>query len=229
MNERRVYRGSVCLLLCQHLLGPGQRVPSPRPADVSCPRDLATSQPQNAHPLRRAGSWGGDSQEAWAEMLPAGVSPCRRGDSRSFVGTSGPPVHSPSAPPAAPPPPAQLPRALLPPGSPSPGFLPIPFLSPPPHNRLRRPAAPHPPPPPPGSRDSPGPGRLLILTCHVPDPTAEGGASRPREGRGRHFRADKGRRHVTVGRNRPRWLPGCNFRRMRSAHATCGPRTGACA
>ena len=92
----------------------------------------------------------------------------------------------------------------------------LPRPSPPPHNRPRRPAASHPLPPPPDSWDSPGPGWLLTLTCHVLGPTTEGGASRPREGRGQHFRADKGRRHVKVGRNRPRWLPGCNFRRVRS-------------
>lgn len=155
-------------------------------------------------------------------MLPAGVSPNPGSDPRSLAGTAGPLAPSASARLAAPPTPAAS-HPPAPWGPPSPGSLPIPLPSPPPHNRPRLPAAPHPSPLPPSSWDSASPGRLLTLTCHVPDPTVEGGASRPREGRGRHFTADKGRRHVRVGRNRPRWLPGCNFRRMRNACAT--PRT----
>lgn len=161
-------------------------------------------------------------------MLPAGVSPNPGGDPRSLAGTAGPLPPSASARLAAPPTQA-APHPPAPQGPLRLGSLPIQLPSPPPHNRPRRPAAPHPSPPPPGSRDSASPGSLLTLTCHVPDPTVERGASRPREGRGRHFRADKGRRHVRVGRNRPRWLPGCNFRRMRNARASRGPRTGACA
>lgn len=224
MNEIILYRGSVDLPPCQRLLVRQARALLPPPRRRELPRHRATLRPQNDHPPRRARSRDGDSRAAGAEMLPAGVSPKPGGDSRSLAGIAGPLAPSALARLAA------APHPLAPRGHPpNPGSLPIPLPSPPPHNRPRRPAAPHPSPPPPGSRDSPGPGCLLALTCHVPDPTVEGGASRPREGRGRHFTADKGRRHVRVGRNRPRRLPGCNFRRMRSARAGRGPRTGACA
>lgn len=75
----------------------------------------------------------------------------------------------------------------------------------------------------------PGRPRWPSLTCHVPNSTTGGGASRPREGRGQRFTADKGRRHVRAGRNRPRWLPGSNFRRLPSAAQRARPPTGACA
>ncbi|XP_031235201.1 uncharacterized protein LOC116096962 [Mastomys coucha] len=134
-------------------------------------------------------------------MPPAAVSPSPGGDSRP-LGHAGawPPLRAaPAAPgPAAPSAPA----------------------SPPPHNRpgVRRPR-----PPPPRSRlpGLPGRRRRPGLTCHVPNPATDGGASRPREGRGQRFTADKGRRHVRAGRNRPRWLPGCDFRRWRSARPGC--------
>lgn len=155
-------------------------------------------------------------------MPPAGVSPAP-------AATRAPPPRLPARPPTARP----LPARRTPPGRPSAspargvhsgrGRFPLHFL-PSPTQPSRRPAASRLPPPPPGSRASPGARRWRTLTCHVPDPAAEGGASRPREGRGRHFQADKGRRHVRVGRNRPRRLPGCDFRRRRSARA--GPRGG---
>lgn len=95
-----------------------------------------------------------------------------------------------------------------------------------PHTTVRASRGPGPPPPPFRLPELSGRRRRPSLTCHVPNLTTEGGASRPREGRGQRFRADKGRRHVRAGRNRPRRLPGCNFRRMRSARASCATTSG---
>ena len=210
-------------------LGPDRLVPSGPDGQSELRLHPATSRPQDAHQQQRAGSRGGDSRAAGAEMLPAGVSPSpeatRAPSPGRRVRSARPlPARSPGG---APHPFAPHPLVLW--GPLSPGFLPSPLPSPPPHNRPRRPAAPHPAPPLPNSWDSSSPGCLLTLTCHVLDPTAEGGASRPRGGRGQHFRADKGRRHVGVGRNRPRWLPVCNFRRMRSGRPSRSSWTGACA
>lgn len=145
---------------------------SPAPPCTSPPRGRSTP----THRGRRAGSGGGDSPAAGAEMPSAAVSPSPGGDSRP-VGRAGawPPL--PAAP-AAPGPAAPSARA-----------------SPPPHNR---PGVPRPRPPPPRSRlpGLPGRQRRPGLTCHVPNPTTDGGASRPREGRGQRFTVDKGRRHV---------------------------------
>ena len=135
-------------------------------------------------------------------MPPAAVSPSPGDDSRP-VGRAGawPPLR---AAPVAP-----GPRGALRPGLPSPT------------QPSGRPVAPVP-----GRLGSRLPGlpdrrRRPGLTCHVPNPTTDGGASRPREGRGQRFTADKGRRHVRTGRNRPRWLPGWDFRRWRSARPRC--------
>ena len=201
--------------------------PAP-PAKVSC---AGTPPPRGLRTPTRRGTRGQGAVTAGQRgrrCYQLGCHPARR---RLALprrdGESSPPAHYPPARRAAPPYPFVLHPHVR--GPLSPGSRPSPLPSPPPHNRPRRPAASHPPPPPPDSWDSPGPGCLLTLTCHVLDPTTEGGASRPREGRGRHFRADKGRRHVRLGRNRPRWLPGCNFRRMRSARPRRSSRTGACA
>lgn len=170
---------------------------SPAPHRTSPPRGRSTPTRHG----RRAGSGGGDSPAAGAEMPPAAVSPNPGGDSRP-VGRAGAWLPLRDAP-AAPGPAAPSARA-----------------SPPPHNR---PGGPRPGPPPPPSRlpGLPGRRRRPNLTCHVPNSTRDGGASRPREGRGQHFTADKGRRHVRAGRNRPRWLPGWDFRRWRSARPRC--------
>lgn len=209
--------------------GSAKPVPScPRPADASCPDTLPRC---GRRTTTRHGARGQGTVTARRRGRRCSQLGCHPSREATRAPSQEMPVRSPLSARS----PGGAPRRAAPhppfPGGvpPSPGSLPIPLPSPPPHNRPQCPAEPHPSPPPPGARDSPGPGRLLALTCHVPDPTVEGGASRPREGRGRHFRADKGRRHVRVGRNRPRWLPGCNFRRMRSARAGRGPQTGACA
>lgn len=217
MNEMVSYRRSIGLHHDKLLLGPHRHVSSSPTGQSELRGHPATSRPQNAHQPRHAGSRGGDSRAAGAEMLPAGVSPspeATRAPSPGRRVQSARPL-SARSPGSVPHPFVLHPHVVR--GPLSPGSRPSPLPSPPPHNRPRRPAASHPPPPPPDSWDSPRPGWLLTLTCHVLGPTTEGGASRPREGRGQHFRADKGRRHVKVGRNRPRWLPGCNFRRVRSA------------
>lgn len=195
-------------------LGAARRAPRPAPRGHRAPTAAAP------------GSGGGDSRRRGRRGCQLGCHPAER---RLALGPRPGLRGCPSA--ARPLPPRRAPPAAphpCPAGPPSPGFPSRPMASPPPHNRPG-PAAPHPPPLPPGSRGAPGPRRLPALTCHVPDPGAEGGASRPREGRGRHFPADKGRRHVGVGRNRPRGLPGGHFRRMRSARARRGPRVRAAA
>lgn len=179
--------------------------PAPRRPALG-PHAVAARPPAAA---RRAGSRGGDSPAAGAEMAPAAVSPSPGGDSRPFGSTGAratPPDRSRCSPA----------RGAFHPGLPSPTQP----------SRHPEPPAPAASVPPPGLPSRP---HWLSLTCHVPNPTTEGGASRPREGQGQSFTADKGRRHVRAGRNRPRRLPGTDFRRRHSASLRARPPTGACA
>ena len=75
MNEGISYRGSIGLHHDKRLLGPHRHVSSSPAGQSELRWHPATSRPQNAHPPRHAGSRGGDSRAAGAEMLPAGVSP----------------------------------------------------------------------------------------------------------------------------------------------------------
>lgn len=200
----------------------------PRPADLHCP---GTSPPRGRRMPTRRGARGQGAVTAGRRGRRCRQLGCHRAREATRAPSQGrllrPPTPHPRSPGGAPLLSARRPLSQRVPSAPAPvplHFLPLPHTtvpSFPPRPTLRRLCS--------GCLDSPGPRRLPVLTCHVPNPTAKGGASRPREGRGRHFRADKGRRHDRVGRNRPRRLPGCNLRRMRSAQASCATVTCACA
>lgn len=178
--------------------------PAP-PAKVSC---AGTPPPRGLRTPTRRGTRGQGAVTAGQRgrrCYQLGCHPARR---RLALprrdGESSPPAHYPPARRAAPPYPFVLHPHVR--GPLSPGSRPSPLPSPPPHNRPRRPAASHPPPPPPDSWDPPAP---VPADPHQPCPGAPGSGGRHgREKAGRHFRADRRRRQVRVGRNGPRWLPG---------------------